>query len=377
MERDESVRSSVASTASGDVCGVAVEGVQIFRGIPYGASTAGRNRFRPPQPPTPWAGVREAVLYGETAPQARSFLSRGGFDGNRPAIGEDCLVLNVWTPAVDDAARPVMVWLHGGGFEAGTGSVHLYDGVNVARRGDVVVVSINHRLGVMGHLDLSGVAGDEFRDSANAGFLDIVAALEWVRDNIAAFGGDPDRVLIYGQSGGGRKVSLATATDRAAGLFHRAIIQSGSQLYLLPREQTVERCQRLLDVLGLGRGDWQQLQQLPMGTVLHAARKLRGRFAPTLDGDVFTRHPWSDGAPPQAVDVPMIIGTNRTELSLQARLGRPVHVRHHRSRAAGASRSLRRCRRCRRPRRTRPAFDAARVSSRGPLHDRLGARILA
>ena len=328
MHRDESTRSGVVTTAGGDVQGVVVDGVGIFRGIPYGAPTGGAYRFRPPQPPAPWTGVRDTRLYGETAPQPRTFLAEGGFEGNRPHVGEDCLVLNVWTPASSPAAlasaasssgagRPVLVWLHGGGFEAGTGSVMLYDGVALCRRGDVVVVTVNHRLGVTGHLHLADIAGEEFAGSANAGFLDIVAALRWVRDNIAAFGGDPSNVTIYGQSGGGRKVSLATAAPVAAGLFHRGIVQSGSHLRLLTREAAHERAEQLLAQLGIPVGQWRRLQELPMRDLGRAARAVRRRFSPTVDDVVFDRHPWDPDAPPPAWDVPMLVGTCRTELSLQ------------------------------------------------------------
>jgi para-nitrobenzyl esterase len=324
MQRDESRRSAVVETAAGSVQGVEADSVQIFRGIPYGAPTGGANRFLPPRPPVPWTGVRDAVLYGETAPQGRTFLADGGFDGNRPEIGEDCLVLNVWTPAPDEARRPVLVWLHGGGFEAGTGSVMLYDGVNLCRRGDVVVVTVNHRLGVMGHLHLDDIAGDEYEGAGNAGFLDVVAALRWVQENIAAFGGDPSCVTIFGQSGGGRKVSLATATPVAQGLFHRGIVQSGSHLLLTPREKANERAARLLAQLEIPVGEWRRLHDVPMRDVLRAGRAVGGRFAPVVDGVVFDRHPWHPDAPPTALDVPMIIGTNRTELSLQLGMADPT-----------------------------------------------------
>ncbi len=316
-----SSRSTRATTADGVVRGEAGDGFVVFRGIPYGAPTGGANRFRRPQPPEPWAGERACVRYGETAPQARHWLARGGFPGNEPDIGEDCLVLNVWTPRLDEGTRPVLVWLHGGGFEAGTASMLLYDGARVARRGDVVVVTVNHRLGVMGHLHLADNVGpervDEFAGSGNAGLLDIVAALRWVRENIGAFGGDPGSVTIYGQSGGGRKVSIAAATPLAQGLFHRGIVQSGSQLRLLPRDRAAELASRLFDQLGLARHDITSLQALPMTDVLRAARAVGRRYMPTIDEVVFDGDPWDPDAPPTAYHVPMVIGTCRTELSNQ------------------------------------------------------------
>ncbi|HVM99172.1 MAG TPA: carboxylesterase family protein [Caulobacteraceae bacterium] len=311
--------SAVVETATGKVRGEIFRGVSIYRGIPYGASTSGANRFRPPQPPTPWAGVRETVRYGETAPQAEGGLSEGGYPGNRPAIGEDCLVLNVWTPAPDTARRPVMVWLHGGGFEAGSGSSMLYDGVNLCRRGDVVCVSINHRLGLFGHCDVADRLGEEFAGSVNAGFLDIVAALRWVRENIDRFGGDPDNITIYGQSGGGRKVSIAMASKDAAGLFRRGIVQSGSHLRLLTSGAAHDLVDRLLKIVGLT--DARTLQALPMEQLLKANRAVQretgSRFAPAIDGHVFEAHPWDPAAPVISAQVPMMVGTCRTELSNQ------------------------------------------------------------
>lgn len=308
---------AVVETMHGQVRGVEREGVQIFRGLRYGADTAGANRFRPPQPVVPWTGVFEAEAYGDTAPQVFSRLALGGTKGNRPPIGEDCLRLNVWTPAADAGRRPVMVWLHGGGFEAGTGSMALYDGTNVARRGDVVVVTINHRLNVFGHCHLAGLAGDEFAGSANAGFLDVVAALTWVRDNIAGFGGDPGNVTIYGQSGGGRKVSIAMAAASAEGLFHRAIVQSGSHLRLTPTERAEAMTVALLDALEIPRTDARRLQDVPMATLTEVAGRLRGRFSPTIDGVVFDDHPWDPAAPARSAHIPMMVGTCRTELSNQ------------------------------------------------------------
>lgn len=309
--------SEVVDTASGQVRGVVADGgIRSFKGIRYGASTAGPNRFRPPQPVEPWAGVVDATAYGDTAPQVFTRLALGGTKGNRPPLGEDCLRLNVWTPGCDGARRPVMVWLHGGGFEAGTGSMLLYDGTNVARRGDVVVVTINHRLNVFGHCYLDDLCED-LAGSANVGFLDVVAALEWVRDNIAGFGGDPGNVTIYGQSGGGRKVSVAMAAPSADGLFHRAIVQSGSHLRLLDRERASAMTASLLERLGIAPGDARRLQDVPMDDLTAAAARVRGRFSPTIDDVVLHGHPWDPDAPARSADVPMIVGTCRTELSNQ------------------------------------------------------------
>lgn len=313
--------SAAVDTACGRVRGEIYRGISIFRGIPYGASTAAAHRFLPPRPPAPWTGVRVCVDYGETAPQAPGRLAEGGFAGRRPEMGEDCLRLNVWTPAADANRRPVLVWLHGGGFEAGTGSSLLYDGTQLARRGDVVVVTVNHRLGIFGHCHLADLFGEDFAGSANAGYLDVVAALRWVNANIAQFGGDPGKVTIFGQSGGGRKVSLLTASPLAKGLFHRAIVQSGSHLRLMSRERAHELAERLLRHFELKPADARKLQDLPWRDIRRANRDIglatRQRYSPTLDGTTFAAHPWDPEAPASAATIPMLIGTCQTELSNQ------------------------------------------------------------
>jgi para-nitrobenzyl esterase len=313
--------SAVVETANGKVRGYVFRGISIYRGLPYGASTAGANRFLPPRPPASWTGVRSALRYGETAPQMPGRLAEGGTPEDRPVMGEDCLCLNVWTPAPDEKRRPVMVWLHGGGFEAGSGSSMLYDGTNLARRGDVVVVTINHRLGIFGHCHLADLGGSDFDGSANAGFLDVLAALRWVRENIDRFGGAANNVTIFGQSGGGRKVSLAMAAHSAQGLFERGIVQSGSHLRLQSREHANELAERLLAHFQLTKSDVRALQNLSMSDLRRANRDIgratSRRFSPALDGSVFAAHPWDPGAPKISAAVPMMIGTCRTELSNQ------------------------------------------------------------
>ena len=312
--------SEIVETPRGRIRGTRDSDIRVFKGIPYGAPTSGANRFRPPQPAEAWTGVRECLRYGETAPQSPGRLAEGGTSAqDRPVVGEDCLQLNVWTPGVGQAARPVMVWLHGGGFEAGSGSRQLYDGANLCRRGDVVVVTINHRLGLFGHCFLGDLAGGEFAESGNVGFLDIVAALEWVRDSIAQFGGDPNSVTIFGESGGGRKVSLAMASPAAQGLFHRGIVQSGSHLRLTERPDASELTTALFDELGLRVGDTAALQDAPMTALIAAnaavQRKTGRRFMPVLDDAVFDAHPWDPAAPAISCGIPLLVGTCRTELS--------------------------------------------------------------
>ena len=270
----------VAETAFGKVRGEEIRGIRIFKGIPYGASTAGPNRFMPPMDPVPWSGVRDALDYGpstpqtnpETAAQKRSSVATA----NLPPEGEDCLVLNVWTPALNDGRkRPVMFWCHGGGFVSGSGSSPGYDGANLAQRGDVVVVTINHRLNVLGFTYLAEFGGSEFASSGDVGMLDIVHALGWVRKNIEQFGGDPNTVMIFGQSGGGRKVGTLLAMPSAKGLFHRAVIESGPTIRLVEREQAIRVAGMLLAKLNVGKSQVRELQKMPVDRIM--ARLLRRR----------------------------------------------------------------------------------------------------
>ncbi|WNG17227.1 carboxylesterase/lipase family protein [Cystobacter fuscus] len=324
----------IADTAQGQVRGATLDGIRVFKGIAYGGPTSGKNRFMPPTRPESWSGVKDALAFGPRCAQrsaiganvAREVVS-ALVTPDTKEMSEDCLRLNIWTPNVADGGkRPVMVWLHGGGFVEGSGSAALYDGNALAKRGDAVVVTLNHRLGVLGYLYPGAAAGEAWASSGNAGMLDIVAALQWVRDNIASFGGDPGNVTIFGESGGGMKVTLLLAMPTAQGLFHRAISQSGAMLKGLAPEPAVAQAGEVLAELGLKPGDFAALQELPVDKVLDAQtallKKNRGSFSfnspftPVADGKVLPGHPFDPEAPAISASVPLLIGTNKDEMTL-------------------------------------------------------------
>ena len=308
---DASTTDLVATTAAGRLRGTDRNGIKAFLGVPYAAPPTGANRFRPPQPVEPWTGVRDALELGPSCPQPRRRPPGWAFE---PRESEDCLYLNVWTPALDTAKRPVMVWYHGGGYSIGSGSWPLYDGTALARRGDVVVVTVNHRLGPLGYLHLADVAGDEFASSGNNGMLDLVATLEWVRDNIAGFGGDPGNVTIFGESGGGAKVSTLLAMPAARGLFHRAIIQSGPGLRVTRPDRAAAAASKLLEALSIAPDRITELWDVPAEKLVEASAAAgRMGFAPVLDGTVIPEHPQKALAAGTAADVPVIVGCNRDE----------------------------------------------------------------
>ena len=324
---------AVAQTANGKVAGYIQDGVTIFKGIPY----AKANRFEAPVQADSWEGIRSCRQYGPVSPQgARSGWANDeiafAFNWNDGVQGEDCLRLNVWTPALDSRKRPVMVWLHGGGYSAGSGQeLPSYDGTSLAFAEDVVVVSINHRLNVLGFLDLSAY-GETYAKSANAGLLDIVASLKWVRDNIASFGGDPSNVTIFGQSGGGGKVTTLLATPCAKGLFHKAIVQSGSMLRTMESKYSRKIGIATVRNLGLDASSIDKISEVPYGELLAAGEKAIAQvkaeadrdgvasfifgWAPTVDGAVLPSQPFDPQAPAISAEIPMIIGTTRHEFSM-------------------------------------------------------------
>jgi para-nitrobenzyl esterase len=307
----------VAETASGKVQGLVNAGICQFRGIPYGASTGGGNRFLPPVKPAPWPGVRDCIGYGQVSPQAPTdagnlYAQLIHFDlaAAEGGMGEDCLHLNIWTPGLGHGGkRPVVFSIHGGGFALSSGNAAIYDGAQLAKRGDAVVVAVTHRLASFGYLDLPG-----FESGGVCGILDLVLALEWLRDNIAAFGGDPGNVTIMGQSGGGWKVSILLAMQAAKGLFHRAIVQSGSGLRAATRVEAAPATRALLAELSVAA---QGLRDLPWQRLLEAQTKLGAQlFAPIIDGTWITHHPCDPASPEESRDVPLMISTTTDDAGL-------------------------------------------------------------
>lgn len=324
---------NVVETDSGKIFGYSQDDVIAFRGIPYGASTEGGHRFMPPSKPVPWPGVRSALYWGPVSPQPLTSTfdgRRGGWGHDRESFmfewedghdSEDCLRLNVWTGSINDnARRPVMVWLHGGGFVAGSSQeLRMYPGESLVRRGDVVVVSVNHRLGVLGFANLTDY-GIRYASSANAGMLDLVVALDWIKTNIGNFGGDPGKVMIFGQSGGGGKVSTLMAMPSADGLFHRGAVQSGSLLRYASLESSARTTATVIAELGLTRSTIDRIHEIPYQEIVEAAVRSERvvaaedegagglRWGPVEDGHILPLQSWSPTAPTYSANVPLLVG---------------------------------------------------------------------
>ena len=331
-----SAEATVVQTVSGKVAGYIDNGIFTYKGIPY----AKAERFMPPVPADSWEGVRSSRAYGPTAPQGK----RTGWYSDEQAFAfswddgfadEDCLRANIWTPGINDnKKRPVMVWLHGGGYSSGSGQeLPSYDGKNLASKGDVVVVTLNHRLNVLGFLDLSAY-GEKYAHSGNAGLLDLTAALDWIQANIENFGGDASNVTIFGQSGGGGKVSTLLATPSAKGKFHKAIVQSGSMLRTMESKWSRRIGKAVVESLGINPAKVDDLQKIPYEKLLAAGEKAIEKvrveaekegfssfifgWAPTVDGCVLPRHPFDPAAPEQSKDIPLMLGTTIHEFTISA-----------------------------------------------------------
>jgi para-nitrobenzyl esterase len=320
------------STSHGRIRGARNNNVCTFKGVPYAGMVSGANRFRAAPPLKSWAGVRDALELG--APSQQPGKTYYGL--NEPSPDENCLFLNVWTPAADGRKRPVMFYSHGGGFMTGSGGGAGQDGANLARTWDVVVVATNHRLGLLGYLYLGEVGGEEYATSGNHGLLDIRDGLKWVHDNIERFGGDPGNVMIFGESGGGAKTSCSYALPSAAPYFNKASIESGPGIRMTPRDVAAETTLLTLKELGLEKSDWRKLLEVPVEKLLPAQVALGrspsrvapqrtggrggiggnarpGGFGPVVDGTILPGHPFDPEAPAISKNKPLIVGVNRDE----------------------------------------------------------------
>ena len=310
----------IVATKQGQLRGIAVDSVYAWKGIPYAKAPVGDLRFRAPQPPVSWQGMRDASKTGFVSPQLR----RATNEANKR--DEDCLSLNIWSPAADGKKRPVMFWIHGGGFLVGSGSAPMYDGANLSKNGDVVVVTINYRLGALGFLYFNDIKGKQTGFDDNLGIRDQIAALQWVHDNIAAFGGDPDAVTIFGESAGAISVLTLMGTPSAHGYFKRAIVESASPEALLQPKVATEMTIRYLKLLGVSPDSLQQLKAVNVDTFVSVMDRLVTQLmhepttvkliSPVVDGNLIPADPMTAIRSGQAKGIDLMIGTNKDEATL-------------------------------------------------------------
>jgi para-nitrobenzyl esterase len=335
QEQTKPEKTVIAKTTHGQLRGAVQDGLNIFKGVPYANSPAGENRFKAPPKLKAWSGVRDALTYG---PQSMQNPDPAWPKEWKPAgASEDCLFLNVWTPGLRDGKRrPIMFYSHGGGFATGNGGAYPFpqnishDGASLAKSYDVVVVTHNHRLNLFGYIYLGDLLGEEYAASGAAGMLDIAAALAWIRENAEAFGGDPDNIMIWGESGGGAKTSTLVALPAARGNFHKASIESGATLRLRTKEAATETTLAVLSRLGLDKSRARELLKVPAEQLLEAQRQAPGSrprgngglppisgasfmFSPVIDGHYIPAHPFDPAPPPSAVKIPILVGTNKDE----------------------------------------------------------------
>lgn len=307
---------TIVESNDGQVKGERIGAVYSWKGIPYAKPPLGQLRFRAPEPPEKWVGVRDATEFAPAAMQpSRDIMSFLGDAPNKK--NEDCLYLNIWSPKADDKRRPVMVWIHGGSFISGSGSSDIYDGTSFATQGDVVVVTLNYRLGIMGFLHLGEMNGKEYPTSGNCGILDQVAALQWVHDNIEAFGGDPNNVTIFGESAGAMSVGVLLTLPSAKGLFNKAILQSGNPRGVLSSSDATKVTNEILNSLEIEKGELSKLEELPIEQLISASSlSPHLTFGPVIDGVTIVQPPEELLQAGCANDIPILIGTNKEECQL-------------------------------------------------------------
>jgi para-nitrobenzyl esterase len=316
QERGRMDMELIVETAYGVVKGIRSGNISIWKGIPYAMPPVGSLRFQAPQKLEAWDGIREATQFGPVSSQPSADIMN--FLGNQVENpSEDCLYLNIWSPGADEKRRPVMVWIHGGAFISGSGSSKSYDGASFAEQGDVVVVTINYRLGIFGFLHLAEIGGSEYSASGNCGILDQIAALQWVKENIALFGGDPNQVTVFGESAGAMSIGTLLALPSAKGLFHRAILQSGAARNVTDSSKATKAAAKLLDYLGIQQDELQKLEAVTTEKLVEASDTLPPMtLIPVVDGVTLPDQPENILAEGFAKDIPILIGTNKDEYRL-------------------------------------------------------------